>query len=527
MTKKIKEKKKEYKPSIWLFIALFAFPLLLTVLYVKHLDNDIWYLLSEGRYIVENGIYHIDPLSIHEGLQVTVQNWLSASIFWIIFDMFGEMGLYTLIIICNFFICLLLYKICMLLSEKNYILSLLIMFLCDITLTSHYIVSRPQIISFIVLLGVIYALELYVKTENWKYLIWLPVLSLIEVNMHASLWWMIFLFTLPYVIDSFKIPFLRTQGFKKKPLFIAIAVAFLVGFINPYGYKAITFIFTSYGDTLMHQYISELLPFRFTNNLSKHMFIVMMTIGIIYTLFREGKVRVRYICLFCGTMILGFMSVKGFSHFILVSMFPLAYFFSDMFPKDFSTLEPIAKKIVSYTMMGFSILCIGGTCYFYFTAPEKIKLKHDADGAMEALKRFDSKDAIVYSSFNNGGYVEYNGYKAYIDPRAEVFLKKNNKKEDIFKENYDVQHGTSSIEKFINKYKFTHLLVQNTDKLYNGLQGNENYFVYYENTNTGYRLYVRNDQVSDDEREAIIKSYNDAIEKAKEEAGGNTNKNEA
>lgn len=512
------KKKNPNKKPIWLLIAFFAFSMLLTLLYFKSLDNDIWYILSEGRYIVQNGIYHIDPLSIHEGLEITVQNWLSASLFWVIFDTFGEMGLLTLVLLCNLGICFLLYKICMLLSDDNYFLSLIIMFICDITLASHYIVSRPQVISFCVLLGLILALEKYIKTENWKYLIWLPVLSLIEINMHASLWWMLFLFTLPYVIDSFKIPFAKTQGYKKKPLFIAILIAFLVGFINPYGYKAITFIFTSYGDKFMHKYINELLPFSFSNNLSKHMFILMLTVGLIYTFFREGKVRVRYICLFCGTLILGFMSVKGFSHFILVSLFPLAYFFKDLFPKDLFNVDKKVLTIFSTILMLFSFFSLGAFTYLYVSAPSKIALHHDADEAMDALaKNFTKNDAIVYSSFNNGGYVEFRGFKAYIDPRAEVYLKKNNKKADIFEENYKLQHGDLSISEFLNKYNFTHLLVQSTDYLYNRLS-DSNYFIYYENTKTGYRLFVRNDMVDADERERIIDSYSKAITNAKENA---------
>ena len=109
-----KKKKIEYKPSKWIYILMFTVPLLLISMLFVGLDNDIWYLLSEGRYIVQHGIYYIDPLSMHEGLQVVVQNWLSASMFWVIYSAFGEMGLFFLILICNVFICLLLYKICML-----------------------------------------------------------------------------------------------------------------------------------------------------------------------------------------------------------------------------------------------------------------------------------------------------------------------------------------------------------------------------------------------------------------------------
>ncbi len=502
---------------------MFALPMVLSLLYFKGLDNDIWYILSEGRYIVQNGIYHIDPLSMHQGLQVVVQNWLSASIFWIIYDLFGEMGLLFLVLICNFFICLLLYKICLLISERNYILSLLLMFLCDVTLASHYIVSRPQVISFIILLGVIYALELYVKTENKKYLIWLPILSLLEANLHGSLWWMIFLFTLPYVIDSFNIKLLRTQGFKKRPLFIAIAIAFLVGFINPYGYKMITFIFTSYGDKYMHLYINELLPFTFKNNLCKHMFITAGAIAFCYAFFREGHVRLRYLCLYAGTLLLGFMSVKGFSHFILVSFFPLAYFFKDILPNDFSELDQKIKNVIKALLILFSGCCFGAFLFLMIKAPDTVKLKHDAQDIMIFMqKEFNPNDVTMYSSFNNGGLVEFYGFKPYIDPRAELYLKKNNKKDDIFKEIYNLQYRNISIKEFIEKYNFTHLLVQNTDVLYNSADVQDKYFIIYENSKLGYRLFMRNDLLTDEEREKVINEYNSAVDKAKEEAENKT-----
>ncbi len=511
-----KKKKTEYKPSKWIFVLMFSIPLLFISMLFWGLDNDIWYLLSEGRYIVQHGIYYIDPLSMHEGLHVVVQNWLSASIFWVIFSAFGEMGLFLTVLVCNFFICLLLYKLCMLISERNYILSLLLMFATDVLLLTSYLVSRPQIFSFIILIGLLYVLELYIKTENKKYLIWLPILSVIEVNIHASLWIMMFLFMLPYVIDSFKIPLLKTQGYKKKPLFIYIGIAAVVGLINPYFYKAITFIFTSFTDQLMHQYINELLPFSITTDLGQQMAILILVIGLIMAFFREGHIRIRYICLFAGTVILGFMSYKAFSHFIIVSIWPLAYFFKDMCPKDFSALPKKLLKVFTFIVAGVSIMAIGATCYINIAInPDKATLKHDAQTAMMVLKdNFDPETTTVYSSFNDGGLVEFYGFKPYIDPRAEVYLKVNNKKEDIFAENYYIQMGFYDIKEFLNKYNFTHLLVHMSDMLYNNLE-DSNYFILYENTETGYRLYARNDLFSDEERQRIIDDYNKTVAEAK------------
>ena len=38
-------------------------------------------------------------------------------------------------------------------------------------------------------------------------------------------------------------------------------------------------------------------------------------------------------------------------------------------------------------------------------------------------------DLKIYAGYNDGGYVEFRGYKSYLDPRAEVLLKNNNGKE--------------------------------------------------------------------------------------------------
>ena len=515
-------KKGSYKPNKWVYIILFIVPIIFTLLIVKKLDNDTWYLLSEGRYIVRNGIYHIDPLSMHKGLEVVVQNWLSASLFWIIYSAFGEMGLLTMILIVNYFICLLLYKISLTISDNNRVLSLIVMFVTNITLTAHFIVSRPQIFSFIILLSLIYILELYIKKDNPKYLIWIPILSLIEINLHASLWWMLFLFMIPYVIDSFKIPYLNTQGYNKKPLFIAILIAFLVGLINPYGYKAITFIFTSFTDKYMHVYINELLPFTFgRSSICVHMYILTLLTTLIYVYFRNGNIRIRYICLYCGTLLLSLISIKGFSHFVLVSIFPIAYFFKDMFPNDFSDVDGSFKQVLDiiFNVLIFGIVCICFASFLYIKDFSKLKLEHDASGAIDILEKYANKDnATVYSSFNDGGYVEFRGFKAYIDPRAEVFLKINNKKADIFKEDYELQHGRLDVSEFLKKYNFSYLLVAYTDYLYSKMPDENNYFVLYNNSKNKYILYARNDLFNDEEREKIVNAYNEALEKAKEKS---------
>lgn len=61
---------------------LFFLSMFIGLLFIsRSLDNDIWFLLSHGRYVVQYGWPTTDPLSMHEGLDFVMQQWLSAVIF--------------------------------------------------------------------------------------------------------------------------------------------------------------------------------------------------------------------------------------------------------------------------------------------------------------------------------------------------------------------------------------------------------------------------------------------------------------
>ena len=94
------------------------------------------------------------------------------------------------------------------------------------------------------------------------------------------------------------------------------------------------------------------------------------------------------------------------------------------------------------------------------------------------LDNHTSKNSKIFTYFNDGPYLEYYGYSVYIDTRAEVFLKKNNHKEDIFLEYYDVLIGKMDYDKFIQKYQFDYYVVHEGDLLYQYLIDNDYKVVY-------------------------------------------------
>ena len=66
----------------------------------------------------------------------------------------------------------------------------------------------------------------------------------------------------------------------------------------------------------------------------------------------------------------------------------------------------------------------------------------------------------MYTDFNCGSYAEWKGFRCYADPRAEVFLKSVNGKEDILAEIWDTMHGKAGVTELQEKYNFDYWLVQ-------------------------------------------------------------------
>ena len=92
--------------------------------------------------------------------------------------------------------------------------------------------------------------------------------------------------------------------------------------------------------------------------------------------------------------------------------------------------------------------------------------------------KFDAKtyDVTVYTNFMDGGYLEWKGFKPYIDPRADVFIKATNKRFDLLDEAFSL-NTNANIKRFIRKYNFDYYIVDpEQDKyLYNYLKDEMSY----------------------------------------------------
>ena len=134
----------------WYFIFLLI-PFLSFCVANKTPDNDIWFILNNGRYVLSHGIPHMDPFTIHEGLHYVMQQWLSSIIFYGVYKIFGKYGLLLLMFLLFWLLTFILYKLCYLISDNKKI-SVAITSIVIFAVSYDFLITRPQIFTYIILL---------------------------------------------------------------------------------------------------------------------------------------------------------------------------------------------------------------------------------------------------------------------------------------------------------------------------------------------------------------------------------------
>ncbi len=466
---------KKYKPSKWLSYLYFIFPLFLVTKINVGKESDIWFLLSYGKQILTSGFPKYDFLSMHKNLSFVMQQWLSALSFYQVYKLLGGVGLFLLVFIINALIIFLLYKLCMLLSDNKVFSSVVTTCMIDILLQSFFIIPRPQVYSLLLFIVTVYILELYLK-KNSKSIYLLPLVSLLLINFHASMWLCLFILTMPFIFE-FTLLFIKKKDKRIVKLLLMVLLSFLVGFLNPYGIKNMFYSLTSYGVDIINSEVIEMHsfttmePLTFANYCFIGTFFILL-IGIIYR--KNKKVEASQLLLILGTTYMALCNFRNISIFYVCAL----PFLSIYLPLKDGKEEklPIKLYILFATII---VLTISINIY-----NGNYNLKNANQKYINYLDKNASKDIKLYAGYNEGSYFEYSGYHPYIDGRAEIFLKSNNKKEDILNEYFDVYHGKTDIAKFLKKYDFDYLIVGKTDYfLYNYLKTDKTYQVVVKSKN--------------------------------------------
>lgn len=507
-------------------------------------EADTRFVMNLGRYVLEHGFPYVDPFTIHENLQLVAQQWLSGVVFWEAYKYLGVEGLLIVDAIVSAATLLIYWRLCLVVSGGNKNLSFVISFVVGL-LMSSMIVPRPHVLSALVLLIEVFLLEKFTRTTNEKFLIPLPLLSVVLINLHAAVWLMSLVLCLPFL-------FVKDARHIKFLLAAMIGIGFC-GLINPYGFDAMTYVFRSYGIDAINSGVREMFTPTAHNIQGKIFYAVEAFLIFSLTKF---KTPWRYVFLSGGLTFMAIMHARNLVLFYFMATFPLAYVWREFRPDKFfspsedeqyknrgllmlvfflvtfvntiiittllndkldrlsTPLEVLLITTIIFVLYNLLVLKFKGRILHPAILPRKIlsllvtalvvcgimiTTLDDKGGGVDetytnaikfVLSTTRPEDISLYVPQGIGGLAGSFGIKYYIDSRSEVFLPANNGQRNIFEEYGDFTSGKLNYKDFFNRYDFTHIIITSKSPfIFDQLSADKDFRAIYESEHVvGYRV---------------------------------------
>ena len=194
------KKEKKNKKSInfkFNLLAIICISIFVIGIVEKTLQNDTYYTITLGKYILNNGIDMMEHFSWHQGLIYTYPHWLYDVFMYIIYNTFGFVGIYGSSIVLGIILGISIYYV-LSKTSKNNLISFFVALLV-VYLGKHFITARAQLVTFILFVWTMYFIEIFLDTKKKRYAIGLILIPIAIANIHAAVFPFYFILFLPYI----------------------------------------------------------------------------------------------------------------------------------------------------------------------------------------------------------------------------------------------------------------------------------------------------------------------------------------
>lgn len=496
------KKQKLYNNKNILFIIFAVFAIITFAIAVSpvELQNDTFYTIKIGKYIIDNGIDMMDHFSWHNSLPYTYPHWLYDVCIYLIYNIADFTGIYVSTIILAIILGLLIFLINRNINKTNFI-SFLIS-IGSLYLIKDYIAARAQLVTFILFILAIFCIEKFMQGNRKKlYGTVIIFISLLIANIHVAVWPFLFILFLPHLSEQFiiwlynlkiwnklivKFNDIKIQKSKKngkgneikssnlkvnnketkeqiiddniktykiifcknknvKYLIIVLILSVLMGFITPLKDVPFTYLYkTMIGNTT--QSINEHLPLTLIEN--KPIMLLMMSIIAIIML-TKVKIRFKDLCMIFGLMVLCFISKRQTSLFIVIGNIYITKIFVDALKNNrFLNIKNIEKHGTS--ILSILILLILVVLISWLNIKDKLDDKYinENNYPVEATKyiketlinKVGVENLKLFNEYNYGSYLLLNDIPVFIDSRADLYAPEFNgvKNDDGIYEGRDI-----------------------------------------------------------------------------------------
>ena len=389
-------------------------------------DSDMYFLIATGREILKNGIPYTNVWTIDSSSGIIVQQWLYDVILAVI-DKAGYAG-FSLFICFEFGIFAWLWMKFFSLRHVKKSLSFLILIMVSMAAQDYLFSIRPQIITMILVLASCITIEKFMFTKKYRWLFFLPVLSCLEMQVHASMWILHFAVILAYLVPAFYFkPFgghiTNDSVFRKwKPILLTAVTMFGSLFINPYGVNGVLYLIKSFKSNAF-SYV-DVLEVQTTDFLSSQGATIFLCIALFIFAWKSGFLKSVTVNMTAGFLFMMMTAIRNNT----VCIFVLAFVMRDIaqfiqkkqdvidWKKDLKLcLLPVLLFADLIFVTNFMASC--DSVFFNTTGSES-----NLPTIVSEIKKDYTEDMHIFTGFNCGAYFEYDGFKnLYIDARPELY----------------------------------------------------------------------------------------------------------
>lgn len=228
-------------------------------------DNDQWFILENGKWIIENGFPRTDPFHVWGG-SIVIENWLWSVLMcsaWGATD--GAVGPAIVVWLTGGCMAFLAWKISKLVSPSPIAAAASALFAICLMAGSQNMNMRPSIASLTMTMLALLLVMLHAKTGHTRWLVLVPVVMLVSFNLHMSMAWLVVLvpgvLMLVRVVTTTACNKNLTATMKLVRQYALITIASIAAtFVNPYGANGVLFLFRSAGIAGYRDGIFELKP---------------------------------------------------------------------------------------------------------------------------------------------------------------------------------------------------------------------------------------------------------------------------
>lgn len=506
------EKKRKIRFNTMAIILIIIFCIAISP---KTLQNDTFYTIKIGEYILENGITMQEPFAWHKNLEYTFPHWAYDVFIFLVYSLGGMTGIYISTIALASILGITMYYVNVKLLKNNSISFILT--IGTLYLLQPYICARAQLITFILFILTIYFIEKFLETRKKRYAIGLIIIPILIANIHLATFYFYFILYLPYIAEymiyilaycNVIISDSAVQNIKKKIkkqgeteelleklhkaeerykklkekedekinnpykiritynknikiLIIIFIICLFTGFLTPLGTTPYTYLIKTM-QGISTKNISEHLPMILANNM-QGLILLVVYIGIIA--FTKVKIRISDLFMLAGLVLLSLMTRRQASMLFLIGVLILNRLISELairYNKDtIKVLDEKVSKIISIIIISILVITIS---IFQFKPKMNDKYVNEDSYPVQAAtwikENLNIKEIKLYNEYNYGSYLIYQGIPVFIDSRCDLYMPEFNKDTYVFKDFLNINNmNLKDVEKKIEEYGFTHLIL--------------------------------------------------------------------